>query len=90
MVTLINSITRIYPQVEKTLHTDRAFSDKFNEEEDWSKIEILTAALYPIFINADKRNGTESFEEAYKHIVPLIEMRAHLYKESDRKLNETQ
>lgn len=90
MTTLINSHTNIFPQVEKTHHNDYYFSDNFNEVEDWRKIEILTAALFPIFLNADRRNGTESFEEAYKHIVVIGKMRGQLYKESERQLNEAQ
>jgi|TARA_B110000977_G_scaffold153467_1_gene194986 hypothetical protein len=61
MTTLINSQKNIFPQVEKKHHNDYYFSDKFNEVEDWRKIEILTAALFPIFQDADVRNGTESF-----------------------------
>jgi len=52
--------------------------------------QILTAALFPIFLHADRRNGTESFEEAYKHIVVIGKMRGQLYKESERLLYETQ
>ena len=61
MTTLINSHTNIFPQVVKTHHNDYYFSNNFNEVEDWRKIEILTAALFPIFQDADVRNGTESF-----------------------------
>lgn len=90
MTTLINSHTNIFPQVVKTHHNDYYFSNNFNEVEDWRKIEILTAAHFPIFLHADRRNGTESFEEAYKRIVVIGKMRGQLYKESERLLYETQ
>jgi hypothetical protein len=63
---------------EKTIHTSHYFSNYFNQLDDSRKIEELVAALFPIFINADKRTGTQLFEEAYKNAVAINNMRAKI------------